>query len=675
MPLAELDGSLLAAGIWGLAAAALLAALPVRAATGPLSSASRAAIARMLAIAASLALALVGGLGLAGITPAPLEWWPGLPGDPFTLGADALAAPFLMLLGILSAVSFVPKQQGASLALHAGFALALAAAFASQHALLFLLAWEGMTLLSAALVAHDTRSARARRAAFVYLALSQLGSAAMGFGLLRLAALAGSFAFSDLALALGRMAPNDAATIVWLMSAGFIVKLGLVPLHVWLPLAHPEAPAPVSALLSGAMVKAGLYGLLRFGWQMPGAPLMGWGVTLAVLGTLSALVGALYAVVEPDAKRLLAYSTVKHAGLLAMALGVAATLLRAGHVPLAGVALAACMVHMIGHGLSKGLAFFSIGEAVHAAGTRDLEKLGGLARRLPRLSVSALIATLALCGLPPFACFAGEWLLFQALILGFSAGAGVLRLIAPFTAAGLALATALSAAALAKLYGIGFLGRPRSAEAAAAHPAPAAFEWTLIALAILGVAWGLGAPWAVQALASPIAAVIGPGFDAAALAGYGGFTLAIPPATFASISPISVAVLIALFVAIAFAWATVLGYRLPVRRAPSWACGITLNSRMQYSALGLTKPLRLIFKPVLRHEREVEVLEEGSPYFARKYRYRAGVPHIVERIAYQPFVQVVFWASEQARRLQSGSLHLYLAYVLVTLVALLMWAR
>jgi formate hydrogenlyase subunit 3/multisubunit Na+/H+ antiporter MnhD subunit len=675
MALAELDGALFLAAIWGLAAAALLVALPFLPARGPLAPGARAALARGVAIGASLALAAVGALGLAGIFPAPIRWWPGLPGDPFTLGVDALVAPFLLLLGVVAAVSFVPRQAAVTLGLHSAFALALAAALASQHALLFLLAWEGMTLLCAALVASDTRSARARRAAYVHLALAHLGAAAIGLGVMRLASLAGSFAFGDLALAFTRLAPGDSATIVWLVTAGFAVTLGLAPLHVWLPLAHPEAPAPVAALLSGAMVKAGLYGLLRFAWQMPGVPPAGWGVGLALLGTFSALVGALYAVVEPDAKRLLAYSTVKHAGLLALSLGIAATLLRAGHVPLAGVALTACLYHLVGHGLSKGLAFLSVGAAVDAAGRRDLEKLGGLARRLPRLSVSALVATLALCGLPPLACFAGEWLLFQALILGFSAGSGSLRLLVPFSGAGLALATALSAAALVKLYGIGFLGRPRTVEAAGAHPAGRGLEWSLLALAAAGILWGVGSPWAIRALASPIAAVLGGGFEAASLAGLGGLALAIPPRTFASVSPLSVTVLIALFAALPLAWAAVRGPHAPVRRAPSWACGTTLDPRTQYSALGFTKPLRLIFEPVLRQEHELEVLEEGSRYFARKHRYRTGVPRLVERVVFQPFVQSVLWTSDQARRLQSGNLHLDLAYLLVTLVALLVFAR
>jgi formate hydrogenlyase subunit 3/multisubunit Na+/H+ antiporter MnhD subunit len=274
-----------------------------------------------------VALAAVGALALAGVEATPLEWWPGLPGDPFRLAPDALAAPFLLLLGVLGVLSFgsasyahAPATIGrrATFALHAGFALALAATFAATHALLFLIAWEGMTLLSAALVAHDTRSARARSAVWVYRALSHVGTALMAFGLMRLVAISGSFGFADLAGALALLPSHEGHVAVWLMSAGFAVKLGLVPFHVWLPLAHPEAPGPVSALLSGVMVKAGLYGLLRFGWAIPGARRRA-GARRRLLGMITALVGALYAVVQAtrSAARLLTIS----AGLMSLSLG------------------------------------------------------------------------------------------------------------------------------------------------------------------------------------------------------------------------------------------------------------------------------------------------------------------------------------------------------------------
>ena len=428
-------------------------------------------------------------------------------------------------------------------------------------------------------------------------------------------------------------------------------------------------------MLSGVMVKAGLYGMLRFAWALPGAPPEHWGTVLMGLGVATALTGALYATIEADAKRLLAYSTIKNAGLLALAVGLAAMLSANGQPAIAGLALAAVFYHTIGHGLAKSVAFLAVTEATHGAGSRNLEALGGLARRMPRTALAALISTLALCGLPPLSCFAGEWLIFQALILGYSAGAGQLRLLVPFAGAAMALAGALAVAALVKLYGVGFLGRPRSEAAAAAHDVPRGLGVLLVALAMLPLAWGLAAPWAAGMLGAPIARLL-PGFDAASLLQLGGAALGSGGPVSASMSPAVAAALVGLFALLAYAWIrTSSGGPRELRRAPSWSCGAPLTTRMQYSALGFTKPLRLIFEPVLKAHREIEVLEEGSPYFARRVRYHHAMPVVFEQYLYQPFVQAVLWTSEQMRRLQTGSLHLYLAYLLVTLVALLLWAR
>ena len=680
MVLAGLESALLAGSVWGLGAAFLLPAIAALTPAAP--AALRHAVPRALAATACALAAVLGGVQLAGASGALLAWWPGLPGEPFSLGPDALSAPFVLLFGLVGAASFAahapsgsPAGAAARLALHAGFALCLLCVFLSRHALLFLLCWEGMTLLSAALVAHDLHSARGRSATYVYLALSHVGAAFVAYALVTLASHAGSFQFGALAEAFSRLEPHARESLAWCFTIGFCVKLGLVPAHVWLPLAHPEAPAPVSAMLSGVMVKAGLYGLLRFAWQMPGAPPEQWGTVMLVLGVASALTGALYAAVESDAKKLLACSTIKHAGVLALATGLAALLAANGQREIAGVALAGALYHAVGHGLAKALAFLSVGEAVHASGTRHLESLGGLARRMPRASFGALVSTLALCGLPPFSCFAGEWLVFQALILGFSAGAGQLRLLAPFAGAGLALAGALAVAALVKLYGIGFLGRPRTPAAAAAHDAAPDAAAAILVLAALPFAWGIGAPLLAGALAAPLAVLL-PGFEAAQLSEHLGLVLVPAGLQSSAIAPAVAALLLGFFAVAARVWLRARRGGAPdVRIAPSWSCGMRLDSRMQYSSLGFTKPLRLIFEPVLRGEREVEVLEEGSPYFARKYRYRSGLPEIVENTLVAPLVQTVLWTSEQVRRLQTGSLHLYLAYLLATVVGLLLWAR
>ncbi len=465
-----LPSALMNGAVWCLGAAALL---PLLMALAPraLGGVSRALLpARTLVVVGSLALAVSGALALAGRLPAPLMWWPGLPGEPFVLGLDALAAPFVTLAGLVAAASFAaharegsPAGAAARLALHAAFVLALAAVLLARHALLFLVAWEGMTLASAALVASDPSSARGRSATYVYLAMSHVGAGCIAFGLLKLAAAAGSFQFPALAAAYAALPAAAAAQLAWIFTIGFAVKLGLVPVHAWLPLAHPEAPPAVSALLSGVMVKTGLYGMLRFAWQWPGAPPEHWGTVLLVVGGLTAVAAAVSAVLESDAKRLLAWSTIKNAGVLASGTGLAALLSGSGQPALAQVALAAVFAHTIGHGLAKALAFIAVGEAAHAAGTRRLDAMGALAKPLPRVAWAALAAALALCALPGLPLFASEWLLYQTMILGYSGGNGLLRLLVPFAGAGLALATAVTVAAMVKLHGLAFLGRSRRA--------------------------------------------------------------------------------------------------------------------------------------------------------------------------------------------------------------------
>jgi hydrogenase-4 component B len=679
MSLAGLDGTLLSAAIAALVTAALL---PLVASLGArLPAPLRVAGPRVFGLVGSLAIVALGALALGDAPRTVLEWYPGFPAEPFTLMADRLAAPFLLVLGLVSLGAFATLDTRdtsagarARVALQAGFTLAMLAVLVARHTLLFLLAWEGMTLLSGLLVAHETTSARARQATFTYLGLSHAGTACVALALLTLSTRGGGFGFEAIATAFAQQPPAEAARLMTLLTLGFAVKLGVVPLHVWLPLAHPEAPPAASAAMSGAMVKLGLYGLLRFVWQLPGTPPHGWGTGLLLAGIATALTGALFATIESDTKRLLAWSTVKHAGVLTLATGLAALLAEAGRADLAGLALAAVFVHTIGHGLSKAAAFLAFGEAVHAAGVRNLEGLGGLARRMPGTSWAALLATLSLAGLPLFACFTGEWLIVQALILGFSAGAGTLRLLAPFAAAGLALAGALALAALVKLYGIAFLGRPRTSEAAAAHEATPLRANLLFAVALLPLLVGVGGPWLAALFARPVSVLL-PGFDASTLARTGGLLLVPAGLAPSSVSPFVVAVLGAMFVGLAVLGLRGRGRVRTVRRAPSWACGARLEPQMQYSALGYTKPLRLVFEPVLLSGGELEVLEEGSPYFARRLRHRSAVPQWVEQWLYRPFVTAVLRTSEQARRVQAGSLHVYLGYLLATLVALLLWGR
>ncbi len=670
---ASLDGVLLAGAIALLGTAALLPVVAMALGAGhrlPLHALPRLLGALGGALAAAAAAA-----ALAGSESAPLEFWPGFPTQPFTLGLDALSAPFVLLFGVVTLLSFgahatVGRSGSATLSLHAGFALALLVAIVARHGLLFLAAWEGMTLLSAALVSHEPKSSRARRATYVYLGLSHLGTALIAYALLTLGA-HGGWSLEAMAMAFASLPPGEAATLVWCLTAGFAVKAGLVPLHGWLPLAHPEAPSPVSALLSGVMVKVGLYGLLRFAWAAPGSPPEGWGTLLLLTGLVSALMGALYCAVESDAKRLLAWSTIQHSGVIAMAIGLAAMFHAAAQPDLARLAMAAALVHIVGHGLAKAGAFLAIGEFARAIGSRDLEQWGGLARRMPGMGVGAVAAMAAVAGLPAFSVFAGEWLLLQALLHGTSAGAGQLRLLAPFAVAGLALATALSLGACAKLIGIGLFGRPRSEAADAARECSALVTWTVLVAALSSLAAGLLAPQLLAILARPLAMML-PGAAPGGLSTHDGITL-----TFAGAqaSPLGAVLLVALLTVLASLLLRAGARNKAVRRAPSWTGGTPIAPRTQYSSLGFARPIRLLVEPLFRSGEHRSTTERGTRYSPLETRVQSGTPRMFERPFVAPLVRAVLLLSDQARRFQSPPLHLHIACLLLTLVALLVWGR
>jgi hydrogenase-4 component B len=332
----------------------------------------------------------------------------------------------------------------------------------------FLLAWELMAIASLVLVLADHTRAEVRAAGLIYAVMTQLGFVAILVGLMVLSAAGGADRFTDLTAV-----PEGARTVVFLLTvAGFGSKAGLVPLHAWLPRAHPEAPSPVSALMSAVMVNLGIYGIVRFDLQLLGPGPRWWGLTLLVIGAVSALYGVLQASVATDLKRLLAYSTTENMGLITLALGAATLFANSGAYAPATIAMAAVMLHLIGHAAFKCLGFLAAGSVLAATGLRDLDRLGGLARRMPASTVLFGVAALGASGLPLGAGFVSEWLLVQSLIHAAPGHDTMVALTAPLAVSAVALTTGLGVAAMVKAFGIGFLARPRSEAAAGAREAP-----------------------------------------------------------------------------------------------------------------------------------------------------------------------------------------------------------
>jgi len=591
-----------------------------------------------------------------------------------------LSAWFVMVLGLVAvpvavysvgyfAHSIAPSRMAA---VGSGFNVMLGAVeivFVAGDVITFLLAWELMTLATATLVATEHEERASRRAAYLYLVMSHVGTGCLLAGFLTLAA-AASGSLSLVSLLAGHLVSGLTRDGVFvLFVVGFGVKAGVLPFHVWLPEAHPAAPSSISALMSAVLITAGIYGLFRVCAFGLGIPAVSWGLTFMGLGTLSAILGVLYALTQSDLKRLLAYSTIENAGIMVLGLGAGMLALAYGRTELATVAVAASLVHVLNHAVFKGLLFLGAGSVVMGTGTRQLEQFGGLLRRMPWTGLFFLVGAMAIAGLPLLNGFISEWLTFQALLLGFSSTPGLIRLNYPLSGAILALTSALAAACFVKVFGISFLALPRSAAAADAHEAPGVMLAPQALLAVLCVGLGLFPGVVLRVLSGVLASL--PGLQPAASIGWGSVGMTSPVGSFDHVVPALFGV--ALLGAVAAAGLLAARTRGATRRVPTWGCGGELSAGTEYTATAFSKPLMMIFRAVYRPTRQVESLADVSPYFPQEVRYRSEIEPTFERYVYGPLLRAVLRVADGMKVLQAGSLHAYLAYVLVLGVLLLLW--
>jgi hydrogenase-4 component B len=672
-PAALVSGLILAlvAALLGLAAVAALV---------PTSRYNPRGLPLALSAAASVGIAGVGIVALTARTPVIAEVGSVLGFALVDLRIDGLAALFLLALGVVGAASSVfgigysghgPDVRDRTVAAFPVFLLSLLLVFGSANAFAFLFAWEVMALSSAALVFGSRPDPAVARAGYTYLALTHLAAAAIVVAFAILAAATGSLDFATFGAGAASLPPLARDAVFVLLLVGFATKAGAIPFHVWLPRAHPVAPSHVSALMSGVMVKAGIYGLVRFGLEILGPGPEWWGLAVLGIGLLSSVLGVLYALMENDLKRLLAFSTIENVGIILIGLGVAFVAASRGVGLLAAVALTAALVHALNHALFKSALFLAAGSVQAAAGTRNLNRLGGLGRAMPITTVVFVLGAAAISGLPPLNGFTGEWMTFQAL---FGAGGDValspvMRSAALVAIGGLGLTAALAVAAFVKAAGVGFLALPRSQGAAEARESSRTMAAGMAGLAAACVGVGLAAGPVVAGVALVAVDVLGTRGAAIAavpltmvpgLAGGPGYAAA----------PIAV-VLVALF-----AGASIAGIRRrPARRVPTWTCGIVAEPRFEYTSASFAKLIRLYFGSILRPERELTVeLHPGTP-FPRTVRYRSGARQVLEERLYGPLHRAAVGASQLARRLQGGSLQLYLAYTVTAVVVLLVLAR
>ncbi len=539
----------------------------------------------------------------------------------------------------------------------------------------FLLAWELMAATSLALVLSEHRRAAVRSAGVFYAVMTQLGFVAILLALVLLSAAGGADAFETIAARADDLSSGTKTAVFVLTLMGFGSKASLLPLHAWLPRAHPEAPSPVSALMSAAMVNMGIYGIIRIDLQILGPGPHWWGLTLMIVGAMSAVFGVLQASVATDLKRLLAYSTTENMGLITLALGAAALLSSSGAPNVAAIAMTAALLHILAHAAFKTLGFLAAGSVLASTGLRDLDKLGGLARRMPATTVLFGIAALGASGLPLGAGFVSEWLLLQSLIHSPHDGNTLLALAMPLSVGAVALTTGLGIAAMVKVFGVGFLARPRSKAAENAKESPTSMLLGMAVAATACVVFAV-APFLFGPTLGHVLAVLPTvGGDAA---GPQLGTMLRLPGIEGSMAPglIAVALIVATLLALALArWGA--WHRPAAAVSPLWACGAdSLSPRMQYTATSFAEPLQRVFDDVLRPDTDVEITHFAeSQYIVQTITYRSRQADPVEERFYTPVIRAVTIWAQWVRRAHTGSVHLYLTYGAFGLLVVLLVAR
>jgi len=622
---------------------------------------------------ASLFLAAAGLVALSA-APQTLVLPLGLPDLPFHLRLDALSAFFLILLGTASAgvslfgSGYFRHLDDKTLRLlcleYHLFLAGMALVMLADDAYMFMVAWEVMALSSYFLVTTDHAIPDIRKAGFLYLLIAHVGAIAilLSFGVMQGGHGIGAYTFDAM-----RAAPLTSfwASAAFLLALfGFGAKAGVLPLHVWLPEAHPAAPSPVSALMSGVMLKTAIYGILRVTFDLLGTQLWWWGVLALGLGLATAIFGVMFAAVQADMKRLLAYSSIENIGLLLAGIGLTLIFHVYDKDTLAALALIATLYHSLNHAMFKSLLFVGTGSILHATGERNMGRMGGLIRKMPWAAWLMLVGVLAISGLPPLNGFVSEWLLLQAFLLSPGLPNDYINMLVPVAAAVVALAAALAAYVMVKFYGVIFLGQPREAALEHAHDAG---RWERLGmgwLALLCVLLGLAPVFVVRQLDQVAQMLLGTQLGNAA----NNWVFLTPmDIERASYSPLYF-LLAVLGVMLLTSLLVRRLYHGRVRRSAPWDCGFPAqNARMQDTAEGFGQPIRRIFQPFFSIEREVPTPFDTHPRYHGKSEDRLWV------ILYQPLQHLTEKLSSLAGLLQHGRIHLYLTYTFATLVVLLLF--
>jgi len=637
------------------------------------------------------AFAAMGGiyLGMVGLlAPEPLAMSvpSTLPLLTFAVRLDSLSSFFLLMISLVGlaasiyAVGYVTELYGRiSIALlgshYNGFLLSMTLVVLADNGFFFLIAWELMSLFSYFLVVTEHEKGDVRYAGLFYLIMTHVGTAFIILTFLLLFQGSGSFSFDAFRHPDQPLSDGMKTMAFVLALVGFGTKAGIVPLHVWLPYAHPAAPSHISALMSGVMIKTAIYALLRvyfdfFGGHFP----WWWGFVVLVIGAVSALLGVMYALMEHDLKSLLAYHSVENIGIILLGIGAGMIFHSYDLDELAALGLIAGLYHTINHAVFKALLFFGAGSLLYATHTRNMEEYGGLLRRMPWTGACFLIGAVSIAALPPTNGFVSEWLVFQSLFLSYQMPSLLMKFMLPLAAAMLALTGALALTCFAKAFGISFLALPRSSHARHAKEVPWSMRIGMGVLSAVCIGLGLAPMLVVPVMDHVSTSMIGRSIAAKMLA-LDGWALAPVNVEFSSLSSPVLGLLLVATAALGLTLVACYGGTSPRRYSKTWACGLNLTSRMEYSATGFVQPIKRVFSTIYQPtvKLETEFLEE-SRYFAKRRRFEFHIEPMFQTYLYDPLIAFVSGLANRMRIVQAGSLHLYLAYIFVTLVVLLLVA-
>ena len=580
------------------------------------------------------------------------------------LSVDPLSAFFILMIALLSIPvslysigylqrEYSEKSVGLFGALYNLFLLSMILVVSAADGFLFMLLWECMTVISFGFVVFDTQNVDSQKAGFQYLLMTHVGSALLLLFFMIMALYSGSFDFTSF-YHLGQHLPSGLKLALFLMMLiGFGSKAGIIPLHVWLPEAHPAAPSHISALMSGVMIKTAIYGILRYTFDFLTPFPYWWGLIVIGIALVSAFLGIIYASVESDLKRLLAYSSIENMGIILLPTGLAMTFWGLGEYSLATLSLVAGLFHTVNHSVFKGLLFLGSGAITSASHTRDLEKLGGLIKCMPQTALFFLIGALSISAIPPLNGFFSEWMIFQSLLLSFHLKSEGIRIVAPLAAAILGLIGAIAAMTFVKAFSTGFLALPRSAHAKHATEVSWSMRTGMGILALLCIVLGLTPSMTLPHLLQISQHVIGAA-DKPAIAFLNNGTIQVglaPHVAFASIAPCWLFVLLIGLLPLGFLLARILGGQTAVRKEWTWSCGVTPSPEFEYTPTGFSQPIERVFS------------------------WFHTPDDVYHKYIYLPLVRLLVKCSYGISPIQSGNLQLYLGYIFATLMICLVWWR